>query len=260
MQKKEYAIVTGASKGIGKAIAKELAARGWPLVLVSRTESLLKDLAQQWSQEHGVLVQYCALDLCDPSSITQLLAFCDAQKIIPKILVNNAGFGVWGTFAENKWEDLNAMNQLNVTALLQMSHAFIPKIKAAGGGHILNVASTGAFTPIPNMALYGAGKAYVRSFSFALREELQPLGIKVTCLSPGGTWTEFMDRAGNQIVAERAKRWMMPAEQCAKAGLKGMFKGKAEVIPGWYNHLAAWASKHMPSTLVARTAGKMFEE
>jgi hypothetical protein len=228
--------------------------------LVARTESLLAELAGQWAKAHGVPVEYCALDLCDPDSPGKLLNFCKEKGIVPKILVNNAGFGVWGKFAANKWEELNAMNQLNVTSLLQMCHAFIPTIKSAGGGHILNVASTGAFTPIPNMALYGAGKAYVRSFSFALREELKPDGIQVTCLSPGGTWTEFMDRAGNQIVAERASRWMMSAEECAKAGLKGMFKGKAEVIPGWYNWVAAWASKHMPTKMVARTAGKMFEE
>lgn len=257
---KGYAIVTGASKGIGKAIAAELAQKGWPLVLVARTEHLLQELAETWTKAYGVAVEYCALDLCEPESPARLLHFCEEKGIQPKILVNNAGFGVWGKFADNDWKDLHAMNQLNVTALLQMCHAFIPQLKAAGGGHILNVASTGAFTPIPNMALYGAGKAYVRSFSYALREELKPHGIWVTCLSPGGTWTEFMDRAGNQIVAERASKWMMPAEACAKAALKGMFKGKAEVIPGWYNRLAAWASKHAPTGMTARTAGKMFEE
>lgn len=260
MAKQGFALITGASKGIGKAIGIELAQKGWNLMLTARSESLLEALQAEWSQKYNVRVEILAADLTLDETPAKLFDFCQEKQIPIQMLINNAGFGVWDHFEDADLKELEAMNLLNITAVLRVCHAFIPLLKTHPKAYLLNVASTGAYQPLPAMALYGAGKAYIRSFTYALRDELRNSPISVTCLSPGGVWTEFMERTGNEIVAERASRWMMSPQQCAQAAVKGLLKGKAEVIPGWYNWVAAMSSKFGTTKMSTRIARKFFEK
>lgn len=260
MAEKGFALITGASKGIGKAMAIELAKRGWNLVLTARSEQILKDLQAEWQLKYTIQVEVFAADMTLDESPGLLRDFCLEKQIKIQILINNAGFGVWDNFENANLSDLEGMNLLNVTAVLRICHAFIPLLRQNEQAYLLNVGSTGAFQPIPAMALYGAGKAYIRSFTYALRDELRNSPISVTCLSPGGVWTEFMERSGNTIVAERASKWMMSADECAQKAIRAMLKGKAEVIPGWYNWVAAMSSKFAPIKMSTRIARKFFEK
>jgi uncharacterized protein len=258
--RKGFALVTGASKGIGKAIAWDLAARGWPLLLTARSASLLQQLQSEIQAKHEVPVEIMAADLCRPEVPERLVDFCQKQGLRIQILVNNAGFGVWERFEKANFQDMEEMNALNVTALLRMCRVFIPLLRQNPQAWILNVASMGAFQPLPFMALYGAGKAYVRSFTFALRDELRNSPISVTCLSPGGVHTDFADRAGSSSVVAKNKTFMMSAEKCARIALRAMFRRRAESIPGWYNVLGVWFTRRMPTRWSAVAARRIMNK
>ena len=254
---KGFALVTGSSKGIGKEISIQLAAQGWSLLLVARSADLLQALKVEIETAHKVQVETYAADLALPNVPDKIAAFCKDKGLRIQILVNNAGFGVWDKFEKASWAELAGMNALNVDALLHMCHAFIPILRQNQKAYILNVSSLGAYQPIPYMALYGAGKAYVRSFSYALRDELRDSPISVTCLSPGGVYTSFPDRAGSQVVAERNARVTMAAERCARIAIRAMFRGRAESIPGWYNNVAMWLTKFLPTKWTAAMARRI---
>ncbi len=257
---KGFALVTGASKGIGKEIARQLAAQGWSLLLVARSAHLLEAMKSEFEGQYKVTVHVYAVDLAASDAPGKILEFCQLNQLRVQILVNNAGFGVWDKFEKSSFEELEAMNALNVTALLRMCHTFIPLLKQNEKAWIMNVASLGAYQPLPNMALYGAGKAYVRSFSYALRAELRSSPISVTCLSPGSVTTDFAERAGSQQVIEANKRVTMTAEKCARIALKAMFRGKAETIPGWYNGLGAFLTKLISTQMAAKAAGRIMHK
>lgn len=254
---KGYALITGASKGIGKEIAIALAAQGWSLLLVARSADLLTAMQTDLATRYKVPVVTFAADLSLPEVPGQLLALCQEKGLAIRILVNNAGYGVWDKFEQADLAEIEGMNALNVIALVRMCHVFIPLLRQHPRSYLLNVSSLGAYQPLPFMANYGAGKAYVRSFSYALRSELRNSPISVTCLSPGGVRTAFPDRAKSHAVAERNDRYTMDADRCARITLKAMFKGRAEVIPGWYNVLAMFFTKLLPTTLTASMAGKI---
>lgn len=255
-----WALVTGASKGLGKAIADELGSKGHNLVLVARSGEILAALAEALAMKHQIQVRYFACDASHPDAATQLHDFCISENLPISVLVNNAGIGVYDPFSESDLHALLRMNALNVDAVVRITHAFLPMLMARPRAHIMNVASTGAYQPMPTMALYGAGKSYIRSFSWALRRELRKSTVRVTCLSPGGVWTEFMDAAGNVAVSERARIFMMQADTCARAAVRGMLKGKAEVIPGWHNRFAAFMTRFAPTALNVWVAGRIFEK
>jgi uncharacterized protein len=256
-ENKGFALITGASKGIGKEMARQLAAQGWSLLLVARSADILQKLQIDLSQQYKVRVEIFAADLSEASIPAQIFAFCQAQQISVQILINNAGFGVWDKFEKADLQALEDMNNLNIAALIRMCHVFIPMLRQHSKAYLLNVASLGAFQPIPYMALYGAGKAYIRAFTFALRDELRESGISVTCLSPGGVDTDFPDRAGSHVVVERNRGMVMSAKECVRKTLKAMFKRRAEVIPGWYNVLAVAAVRFLPATWTAAMARKI---
>lgn len=255
-----YALVTGASKGIGKAIAHDLAGRGWPVMLVARSEALLQKLKSEIESQYKVPVQVYATDLAHPDVPAQIAEYCRQQGIGIQILVNNAGFGVWESFEKASLAEQESMNALNVSAVVRMCHVFLPLLRQNAEAWIMNVSSLGAYQPLPNMALYGAGKAYVRSFSYALRRELQGSPVSVTCLSPGGVISEFADRAGSNQVVERNKNVTMSAEKCARISLNAMFRRRAETIPGWYNGLGALLTRFLPTTMTAKMAGNIMRK
>ncbi|HHG83422.1 MAG TPA: SDR family oxidoreductase [Bacteroidetes bacterium] len=261
MKSEGYALITGASKGIGKAMAETLAARGHNLLLVARSASLMAQLRDELEARYGgIKVEIFAADLTDQNVPAELFKWCQAQGLPINILINNAGLGVWETFAEADLAALEQMNAVNVSAVLRMCHVFLPELQAQPRAWLMNVGSTGAFQPLPRMAIYGAGKAYIRSFTRALRDELRETNVSVTCLNPGGVWTGFMETAQMGLVSQRQKRFMMPADKCANIALKAMFKRRAEVIPGWYNRVGVWLVKHIPTSLGVVVARKIFRK
>lgn len=219
-----WAIVTGASSGIGMEIAKELAKKKYNLVLVARSEDKLKALSESLSVETKIV----AVDLTQEAACKVVFEECKELEV--QILVNNAGFGGHGRFEDRSSKDDLNMIRLNVSALTELCHLFIPKLKESSKGYILNVASSAGFLPGPGMAVYYATKAYVLSLSEALYEELKDEQITVTALCPGPVETGFAKIAGMNGV-KAFKQGLVSAEFVAKKAIEGMFNGKAIVIP-----------------------------
>ena len=194
-------LVTGASSGLGAEFARRLAQRGSALVLVARRRGRLDTLAAELTAAHGVAVTVIAMDLSEPGAGARLAAEVDRRGLAVTSLINNAGFGTWGPFHEADPERLRQEITLNCTALVEISRAFIDRLRAAGTGVLVNVASTAAYQAIPRMAVYGATKAFVLSFTEALWQESRGTGLRVLCLSPGATRTEFFDVVGTEDAA-----------------------------------------------------------
>lgn len=249
------ALVTGASSGIGVAIARELAARGCALVLTARREDRLSALAGEIRERHGVPVTVVPDDLARPGGAAAVFDAATADGAPLDVLVNNAGFGDHETFAAAAWERLDGMLRLNATALTELTWRFVRSARDRGGpAWVLNVASTAAFQPVPGFAVYAATKSYVRHFSEALAEELRGTGVTVTCLAPGGVHTEFAAVAGMELPG-LAQKTMMSAERCADIAIRGMLRGRRVVVPGFLNRLGAALARIFPRRLVIRVAG-----
>ena len=242
-------LITGASAGLGVEFARQLAARGERLVLVARRQDRLDALAAELGNARAV-----AIDLSEASSTDRLIADLAAAGDHVQTLVNNAGFGLKGRFAEMDGARLREMIDLNVASLTELCRAVAPGMIERRTGAILNVASTAAFQPGPGMAVYFATKAFVLSFSEALHEELKSHGIQVTALCPGPTKTEFGAVAG---FGENSNfdRISADAASVVRAGLKGLVANRAVVVPGWLNKFGASATRFAPRPLVRKIAG-----
>lgn len=230
MSKVGVALITGASSGIGREMAKIHAARGGDLVVVARSQAKLLALQQELESQHQVKVRVIALDLTQPGAPLELHQAVQAAGLEVDYLINNAGFGGRGKFHEREWGQDLAMLQLNVVALTELTRRFLPEMVARGRGHILNVSSTAAFVPGPLQAVYYASKAYVTSFSNAIAEELRETNITVTALMPGATETEFARVADMDKTALFSR--MASAREVAQAGYEGMLAGRLDVIAG----------------------------
>jgi short-subunit dehydrogenase len=243
------ALVTGASAGLGVEFAKALAQRGHRLVLVARRKDRLEALAAELGNARAM-----AIDLSETGSAAKLVSEIEAAGERVELLVNNAGFGLIGRFAELDAARLRQMIDLNVGSLTDLCRAVAPGMIERRSGAILNVASTAAFQPGPNMAVYFATKAYVLSFTEALHEELRAHGIRVTALCPGPTKTEFGAVAG---FAEKGAfdRFAADSASVVRAGLEGLDKNRAVVIPGFLNKVAAASTRFTPRPLVRKIAG-----
>lgn len=250
------AVVTGASSGIGLEFARQLAARGASLIVTARRKERLDSLAEALRKEHGVEVDIVVCDLGKPDGAKALFAATEESGKPVHVLVNNAGFGTRCSFVDAPWEKTLEALQLNVVSLTELTWRFASAMKARGGGHILNVASIGAFLPTPRFASYGAGKSYVRNFSEALAHELSGTGVRVCCLSPGATESEFSDVAGIEL-APWQKLAFMSAERCARIGLGALFRGRRSVVSGWLNSLAMFLTRFIPRRLGAAIAAKV---
>ena len=245
----KVALITGASAGLGAEFARQLARRGDRLVLVARREDRLRDLADEVGNARVV-----ALDLSAQDAAERLMADLDAAGEQVELLINNAGFGQIGRFASLDGARQREMIDLNVGTLTDLCRAVAPGMIERRSGGILNVASTAAFQPGPNMAVYFASKAYVLSFTEALHEELKPHGVRVTALCPGPTRTEFGDVAGfggNGMF----DRVAMQAAPVVTAGLAGLDKNKAVVVPGTINKVGAASTRFAPRSVVRKIAG-----
>ncbi len=253
------ALVTGASAGIGLAMAHELAARGWALVITARSVERLEALADELRSRHGIAVQVIAEDLADPAAPARLDAATEGAGLAVDLLVNNAGFGRLGPLVEQEVADATAMVQVNVTAVTELSRRFGAHMAGRGRGRILNVASTAAFQPGPLMAVYYATKAYVLSFSEAIRSELSDRGVSVTCLCPGVTRSEFHERAGMDGSTVLERLGAHTAESVARAGIRGALRGRRLVVPGVMNRVLTLVVRASPRGIVPPVVRRMQE-
>jgi short-subunit dehydrogenase len=248
---KKVALVTGASAGLGVEFARQLAKRGHWLVLAARRKERLEELAKELGNARVV-----AIDLSKANAAARLMADLVANGETVELLVNNAGFGLIGRFAELDAKRERQMIDLNVATLTDLCRAVAPGMVKRKSGGILNVASTAAFQPGPKMAVYFATKAFVLSLSEALHEELKPHGVHVTCLCPGPTRTEFGEVAGfggNGLF----DRVAMNAPEVVAAGLAGLDRNKAVVVPGWTNKLTASGTRFVPRSVTRKIAGSI---
>ena len=244
-------LITGASAGLGVEFARQCAARGGALVLVARRRDRLEAL----KAELGGDVHVIAADLSRADAADSLIAQIEAEGLAVDTLINNAGFGLAGKFWNGPLARQSEMIDLNCRTLVELCHLVLPAMRAKKSGGILNVASTAAFQAGPNMAVYYASKAFVLSFTEALHHELKGSGVRVTCLCPGPTTSEFGEVAGSKSPAlERIKG---PADAVVRAGLKGLDRGKAIVIPGAPNKVTAQISRFLPRAVVRRLVGRI---
>src|SRR5882672_6597167 len=250
MSNQQTALITGASGGIGYELAKLFARDRYNLVLVARSGDKLIQLADDLQRQFGIVVKTVALDLAAVPSPQFLFDQLRREAIAIDILVNNAGYGSFGGFASMSLEDALGQINLNITALTALTRLFLPSMVERRSGKIMNVASTAGFQPGPLMAVYYATKAYVISFSEALANELYGKGVTVTCLCPGATETGFAGRAGNDQSRLFKKLRPMDAKTVARAGYRGLLKGKTLVIPGFRNWLVAESIRVSPRKVV----------
>lgn len=243
-------LVTGASSGIGVAIAWELAARGHALILVARRKERLESLATELRDHHRVAAEPLAADLADPAERDRLVAAVNSRGRMVEVLVNNAGYGSRGDFVSNERERMVGMVRLNIEAVVDLTARFLPGMVERGRGAILNVASTAAFQPMPGAANYAASKAFVLSFSEAIRTELRGSGVGVTAVCPGPVRTEFGEVAGMSGVENNTPDALwMSAEDVAAAAIEGVENDKRVVVPGALNRAQSIVGQHSPRAL-----------
>lgn len=241
------ALVTGASSGIGAAIARELAALGVELVLTARRKDALDAVAATLPTQTHVVTA----DLGQPGAAAALWTAARAIGDID-ILINNAGFGYFRPFQGVAWPREAEMLQLNITSLVELSRRFVDDRKAAAGrAYLVNIASIGAYQAVPNMAVYASTKAFVRNFTEALHDELRATPISATCICPGGTETNFHAAAGAGNYGWLANASMMSAESVARITVSAMRAGKRNVVPGVLNKLATWSVRLVPRRVAA---------
>jgi uncharacterized protein len=258
MTERKTALITGASFGIGLELARIFAREGHNLVLVARSGDKLRQLAGELEKSHGARSLILAVDLTEPGASAYVLDQTTRAGITVDFLVNNAGFGQYGFFAENDLEECLRQIQLNVTTLTHLTRLYLPEMIERRCGYILNVASTAAFQPGPLMAVYFATKAYVLNFSEALANELAGTGVTVTCLCPGATATEFHKRA-NATAMNLLRMGTMDAQTVAEDGYRALMEGKPLVISGVKNWLIAQSVRFSPRRLVTAIARKAQE-
>ncbi|HWT04775.1 MAG TPA: SDR family oxidoreductase [Xanthomonadales bacterium] len=243
------ALITGASSGIGEAFARALAARGDDVVLVARSAGRLETLAAELTASHGVRAHVLPADLADPGAVDALVASLAARELMVETLINNAGFGTHGEFASLDGARERDEVLVNVLAPVMLTHALLPAMIARKSGAIVNVGSTASFQPVPYMAVYGATKAFVLSFSEALAEEVRAHGVRVVALCPGQTDTAFFEGIDDARIG-RART----TKQVVDTALRALKRGRVVAIDGFANYALANSNRLAPRRLVARIA------
>jgi short-subunit dehydrogenase len=249
-----WTLITGASSGIGRALALQFASQKNHIVLVSRDEEKLRALTKIIEEQYGVQTFVIAKDLSVPSAPFEIFKILSENNMIVDCLVNNAGFGVHGEFKSTDLNQELKMVDLQISTLLKLIKLFVPAMIELKSGRILNVASVYAFAPVPQQSVYGACKSFILSFSESLASELKPHGITVTTVCPGATQSEFRTRAG---MKEKSKESGMPAEDVAKISYKALMRGQRIVTPGGVNYLFGVLSRHLPRVLLPRIMKKI---
>ncbi|HYN04188.1 MAG TPA: SDR family oxidoreductase [Vicinamibacteria bacterium] len=243
------ALITGASSGIGKALAENFAKDGYALVLAARGVAKMQALADELQQRHGITATVIGADLETSEGATRLHAEVKRRGIILSALVNNAGYGSFGEFKDSALGPELAMMQLNMTTVVVLTKLFMPDLIATRG-KVLNTASTAAFQPGPYMAVYYATKAFVLSFSEAIASELEGTGVSVTALCPGPTASGFQDKADMHASALVKGKKLPTAQAVAAQGYRAMQRGQRVFIPGVMNWLMAQSTRFAPRSVV----------
>lgn len=254
----KYALITGASQGIGYEFAVKLAEMKYNLILVARNGEKLAQIQQNLSTKYNIKVQYSAQDLSKSSACEDMFNLFKDYQI--EILINNAGFGDFGDFVESDWKKQNEMMQLNMVSLTHITHLFLPKMVAQKSGKIMNVASTASFQPGPLMAVYYATKAYVLSFSEAIGKELEGTGISVTALCPGPTESGFQASASLEESKLVKGKKMPTSQEVAIFGIDALMKNKSVAIHGFQNWFLAGLVKFLPRKMVLNLVKKAQEK
>jgi short-subunit dehydrogenase len=256
-------LITGASGGIGEAIAKRLAEKNENLTLVARNETKLRRLSQELSQNYNVNVDFIAADLFDPQAPETIYRECRHRKLEVSSLINNAGIGAGGEFAGADLTSLEDMLQLNNGALVSLTHLFMQDMLKRKAGTIVNMGSLISFAPVPYMALYGASKAFVRFFSQALYEECKPYGVHVMFFAPGLTSTNFMEAAalknatGDALIAGAPAQ---TADQVAEEFVKAYYNRKRSAISGSINRFGVKLLTLIPNSVIAAGSARTFKK
>ena len=251
------AVITGASAGLGALFARDLAKKGYDLVIAARRLERLEELAKSIEEDSGVTVHPVRADLSTPEGTQHLMERVDALDGTFEVLINNAGFGMLGHFEEMDIHRVLQMLDLNIRALVELTHAAINRMKVHGQrAYVMNVGSLAGHEPMPYFSAYAATKAFVRNFSEAVALELKDTRVTITCLEPGGTHTEFTDTAGMELKGA-AGATMMRASDVVTIGLKAMFRGRTRVVAGLANQAAAAAMTVVPRGIVARVGGAL---
>jgi len=248
-----WAIVTGASSGIGRALAFEFAAGGFNVLLVSRNQAALAEVAAECSSKYHVSTEVVTANLSDSDSVDRLIAAILAKPVHYEVLVNNAGFGIHGDFVSTDIAQELQLLHVQLTASLKLTKAVLPGMVSNRKGRILNVASVYGYSPVPYQSVYSACKAFLLSFSNSLRNEIEETGVTVTVFCPGITQSEFRKRAG---ISEKPSSGMS-AEAAAKIAYTGTMTGKSVVIPGFSNRLFVFASRMVPGAVFARVVKRI---
>lgn len=251
-----YALITGASSGLGLALAEALARKGRNLILVARQREALESLACELSQRFGIEALFRVCDLAEPMRLTGLLQELEQGERRIDLLVNNAGIGTAGPFIEQDWGREQELIELNILALSRLCHAIGNSMVQQGGGQILNVASLAAFQPGPLMSNYFASKAYVLSLSEGLRHELAPYGVKVSALCPGPVATPFFRNSLLRSEPLARHKLLADPEEVAQLAIRGLEKNRAIIIPGWRNRLIPLVLRLAPRALVRHITAK----
>ncbi|MCU0468653.1 MAG: SDR family oxidoreductase [Arcicella sp.] len=255
-----YALITGASKGIGKEIAVELAKKKYDLLLVARSASQLEDVANEIKGKYSVKVHFLAADLSIPDAARTVHKWVEQNEYQVSVLVNNAGYGSAGNFDRFTVEQNRDMMNLNMITLTEMCQVFLPMLKRHSQAYIMNIASSTAYQALPQMAIYAATKVFVLNFSRALKFELKDSPVSVTCICPGATDTNFNDRASIPEKARKAaEKVAMTPEEVAKISVDAMLAGKTEVIPGFINKLGAFLAWLAPKSITEKVAAGIYE-
>lgn len=248
-----WALITGASSGLGVDFAQLLSARRCNVILVARRADRLRALAQQLAEQHRVEVRVLPIDLGIAGAAQHLYDRVRAEGLSVDLLINNAGFGLYGPFVDIPWERELSMLQVDVVSLVHLTKLFVRDMVAAGFGRVLQVGSVGAYQPIPTYASYAAAKSFVLHFSEALNYELRATNVRVTVLSPGVTETEFLQVAG-QTPTLFQRLTMMPSRPVAEVGIRAMLRGRSSVVPGFMNKLLIWLLRFVPRWWMTFTA------
>lgn len=252
----DWTLVTGASGGIGAALAEVAARAGHRVILAARSADRLEELAERLAGEHGIGVMTVPVDLADPDGPATLWEEATAEGRHVAFLANNAGLGRYGQFAEGGWAQESQSLAVNVLALTELTKLAVPAMVAAGAGRILNIASLGGMVPVPGMAVYNATKAYVISFSETLAEELRGTGVSVTVVCPGVTDTNFQAVAGMTHLKAVERGPKQSAEEVAAFAFRAAEAGRRMAVPGALNKGAMIAARTLPRRLLAWGAAR----
>ncbi|MDE3124021.1 MAG: SDR family oxidoreductase [Bacteroidota bacterium] len=258
---KPYVLITGASKGIGKAMAELLAKQKTNLLLLARSEQILDNLAKDLMIKHEIDVQYLVIDLAKINAAETVLQWVQSHQFPIQALINNAGYGLSGAFQKYPLAQHVDMMQLNMAAPVQLTYLLLPILQQQPKGYILNIASAAAYQAVPGLTLYAATKSFLLSFSRGLQHELKKSNISVTVVCPGATDTDFPNRAQVGLKAQKAAaRLNMSANEVAALAIKAMYAAKTEKITGFINQLGAFTAWLLPKKWIENAVAKIYQE